>query len=1212
MASAVRAPTICRSGWNAEPPISTGFRTRHTSPPAISTASPPVHPKPHTAGHGAGSIPPPVNQETQPHHGARNRLIIPLKTDDGVTDEHVELEGEPFSCIRNVNRMPPFLMSVVSDSDLWLFAGSNTGLTAGRGNPDSAIFPYQTADKILHQPQATGVVCILVVDGALWEPWSPSTPADEITRNLYKHATGTSVRFEEIHHSLRLRLTWTLTTSAAFGIVRTCLLENLSDSRRQVRLLDGWRHMLPPGVSQDAYSRFSYLASAYMRHESLPRHGLGIYTLNSGISDRAEPCESQRVGVAWTLGHETPTLLLSDRQIDCFRRGGEVTAESEIRGDFGAHLTAARYELLPGAARQWIAVADTGLNPADVIRLRNLLQDPETPRHLLLEDIGKGVKGLENRVAGADAMQQTADQAASAHHFSNVLFNCMRGGTFHAGCLYSRADLAVFLEKRSRPVFHRHSRWMDQLPDQGTLSDLRAAATGTGDAQLVRLAGEYLPLSFSRRHGDPSRPWNRFDIRTRDRNGNPLLGYSGNWRDIFQNWESLAHSYPAALGPMISVFLNASTADGYNPYRITREGIDWETPDPKDPWSHIGYWGDHQIVYLLRLLEAHERFLPGGLAAGLNERSHAYANVPYRIRGFDELVMEPRHSIIFDEALHEELSARAEEIGGDGKLLAGADGEVLLVTLLEKLLVPVLVKLSNLVPGGGVWLNTQRPEWNDANNALAGWGLSVVTVCHLRRYLAFLSDLMWDAPAGELEVSAPVAEFLRRITSALQNVSETACDSARWEAVVELGRAGESHRAAVYQKSGFEIRRITSGEIRGFLETALRIVDATLEANRREDDMFHSYNVLTPGGGRAIVRHLELMLEGQVAALSSGRVGGPEAIKLLEAMRRSSLYRRDQNSYLLYPDKTITPYLDRHLLPPDWRERAPLLSSNAACGPMGLIEVDEEGGARFNADFRNSHDLVKALEFLETDSVWAEAARTQRGAILDLWEAVFHHRSFTGRSGAMFAFEGLGSIYWHMVAKLLLATQETYLREAAADPRGETAARLADAYRSIRSGLGFTKDARSYGAFPTDPYSHTPAHLGAQQPGMTGQVKEEILTRLGELGILIERGRVIFRPTLLQRSEFFSAPHHFRHHPIGGGEEVWKLEANTLAFTLFQVPVCYRLAGEATITLLHADGRTARFTGSALPRDESAALFQRNGSIIRLWVDLPGTAVPPR
>jgi methionyl-tRNA synthetase len=65
------------------------------------------------------------------------------------------------------------------------------------------------------------------------------------------------------------------------------------------------------------------------------------------------------------------------------------------------------------------------------------------------------------------------------------------------------------------------------------------------------------------------------------------------------------------LKGMIAKFLNATTADGYNPYRITRDGIEWEVPEPDNPWSNIGYWSDHQIIYLQKLLEIAEQTSPG-------------------------------------------------------------------------------------------------------------------------------------------------------------------------------------------------------------------------------------------------------------------------------------------------------------------------------------------------------------------------------------------------------------------------------------------------------------------------------------------------------------------------------------------------------------------------------------------------------------------------
>ena len=138
---------------------------------------------------------------------------------------------------------------------------------------------------------------------------------------------------------------------------------------------------------------------------------------------------------------------------------------------------------------------------------------------------------------------------------------------------------------------------------------------------------------------------------------------------------------------------------------------------------------------------------PGGLAAGLGERVYAYADVPYRIADFATVLADPRHTIAFDRALHEALVAARRTWVRTAACSGMTRGEVRLVTLGEKLLVPLLVKLTNLVPGSGIWLNTQRPEWNDANNALAGWGLSLVTLSAISRYLGFLSTLFARAMA---------------------------------------------------------------------------------------------------------------------------------------------------------------------------------------------------------------------------------------------------------------------------------------------------------------------------------------------------------------------------------------------------------------------------------------------------------------------------------
>ena len=143
-----------------------------------------------------------------------------------------------------------------------------------------------------------------------------------------------------------------------------------------------------------------------------------------------------------------------------------------------------------------------------------------------------------------------------------------------------------------------------------------------------------------------------------------------------------------------------------------------------------------------------------------------------------------------------------------------------------------------------------------------------------------------------------------------------------------------------------------------------------------------------------------------------------------------------------------------------------------------------------------------------------------------------------------------------------------------------------------------------YGAFPTDPYSHTPGFNGVQQPGMTGQVKEDIITRFFELGLLVRDGQIAFSPVLLKREEFTGGPESWRHaQDTGVSEET--IEAGSLAFTLCGVPVIYRIAEQARVKVISAEGATEDFEGNRLGQRQSRSLFLRDGKIRRIEVDVP-------
>ena len=189
-----------------------------------------------------------------------------------------------------------------------------------------------------------------------------------------------------------------------------------------------------------------------------------------------------------------------------------------------------------------------------------------------------------------------------------------------------------------------------------------------------------------------------------------------------------------------------------------------------------------------------------------------------------------------------------------------------------------------------------------------------------------------------------------------------------------------------------------------------------------------------------------------------------------------------------------------------------------------------------------------------------------------------------------------------MVSKLLLATEETTLRAFENGEPGDAVQALVETYYDIRKGLGFNKSPGVYGAFPTDPYSHTPAGQGAKQPGMTGQVKEEILTRWAELGLFVEQGTITFEPLLLERQEFLDYPSMFDYLDVNGQKRTIALPAGSLAYTFCQVPVIYCTGASEKIEVRFADGTSREVPGQVLGAELSQHVFRRDGKVFQLTV----------
>ncbi len=255
------------------------------------------------------------------------------------------------------------------------------------------------------------------------------------------------------------------------------------------------------------------------------------------------------------------------------------------------------------------------------------------------------------------------------------------------------------------------------------------------------------------------------------------------------------------------------------------------------------------------------------------------------------------------------------------------------------------------------------------------------------------------------------------------------------------------------------------------------------------------------------------MLEGQVAVLSSDTFPPGKALKCLMPLKTAVCSGRIS---------TVICFTPTGCYPALWKRTIFHAEDIASSALLQKLLADKDHQCCESGSLREGPiltvlsemqaDLGSALDKL-SKRIYGALVQKEKELVLGIFERLFDHQSFTGRSGTFYGYEGLGSIYWHMVSKLLLAVQECYFRgvEEKADP--VILGRIKDHYYEIKAGIGLYKSPEVYGAFPTDAYSHTPGNAGVKQPGLTGQVKEDVISRLCELGLQIEDGKISFVPS---------------------------------------------------------------------------------------------------
>ncbi len=309
----------------------------------------------------------------------RQRVFPPPAKSSGA---FVELDGDTFYRIENYDQIPPFFISVVSDSDHWLFVSTTGGLSAGRVSPETALFPYYTVDRIHENAGNTGPFTAVLVPNEkrmpLWQPCQlGATRVYRLTRELFKNASGNRIIFAETNHDLGLEFRYSWATSDRFGFVRESRLRDLSGAARELTVVDGLLNLLPAGANRRLQLELSYLVDAYKANELIDGTRLAVFTLAAGIVDEAIPMESLGATAVWSEGFPDARVLLSEPLARAAARGETIEPSAQTRGLRGAYVLYGRLLLAPNESQTWRIVADLERTQGQVAALREQLTAPE-------------------------------------------------------------------------------------------------------------------------------------------------------------------------------------------------------------------------------------------------------------------------------------------------------------------------------------------------------------------------------------------------------------------------------------------------------------------------------------------------------------------------------------------------------------------------------------------------------------------------------------------------------------------------------------------------------------------------------------------------------------------------------------------------------------------------------------------------------------------
>jgi len=462
---------------------------------------------------------------------------------------------------------------------------------------------------------------------------------------------------------------------------------------------------------------------------------------------------------------------------------------------------------------------------------------------------------------------------------------------------------------------------------------------------------------YARKHGDPERDYNKFQLQPAY-----FSQGNGNYRDMNQNRRLDNWFNPEVSDSNLIYFLNLIQTDGFNP--LILKGESFKLNDNADLDSLLGAITGKSDVDKLKSFLA-KPFTPGELiffveenkiklnlsydeflnllvssSATLSEAEHGEGfwtdHWAYNLDLIDsylgiypekakELFFQKKVFTYFDNAeivkprsekylLFNKFPRQLHSVGVDPlkkELIRKrsvkphisrsnqGNGEIYYTTLINKLLCLAVNKLSSLDSSGvGVEMEANKPNWFDSLNGLpALFGSSTCETFELKRLLLIIKDALENCADNSLTVTKEIVDFIRGLMPLFADEA-----FAYWDKSAAI-KEDYRHNSR-FGFSGNE-ETVETNYLKDFINRALNKVETGIEkAFDKKTGVYCSYYINEAAEYDLVKEHyikpkkfiqkpVPLFLEGQMHALRLSREKN-QALALHKAAKNSRLF--DKNS----------------------------------------------------------------------------------------------------------------------------------------------------------------------------------------------------------------------------------------------------------------------------------------------------------------------------